>query len=211
MGIFTATANCIWLLHPPPSLTWGGGYLQQRNNISAWSFNVDYTINPLAAGIWHNRHSNIMLHLCLRHHHHHPYHLLCHNHCTIVAAISTSLQKIFKRCRRHQPPPSWKNNHLSSLPPSAAHHQPNCTRTNVDQYAALGHRPSLRARHKINLPVNPGPHQAWQGGAIHVDTQIKTKPSRTCCGRRMLQWYVERILRSSIATANFRFSTTLLK
>ena len=41
-----------------------------------------------------------------------------------------------------------------------AHHQPACTQNNVDQYAALGHRPSLRARHKINLSVNPGPHQA---------------------------------------------------
>ena len=40
------------------------------------------------------------------------------------------------------------------------HHQPTCTRTNVDQYAPLGHRPSFRARHKINLPINPGPHQA---------------------------------------------------
>ena len=39
-------------------------------------------------------------------------------------------------------------------------HQTGCTRANAEQYTAVGHYVSRREIHKVNLPVNPGIHQA---------------------------------------------------
>ena len=39
-------------------------------------------------------------------------------------------------------------------------HQTGCAWSNAEQYIAVGHYVSRRAIHKVNLPVNPGIHQA---------------------------------------------------
>ena len=39
-------------------------------------------------------------------------------------------------------------------------HQTGCTRANAEQYTAVGNYVSRRAINKVNLPVNPGIHQA---------------------------------------------------
>jgi hypothetical protein len=54
--------------------------------------------------------------------------------------------------------PVWHTS--ATCPTPNAHHQPNCTRNNVAQYAALGHYVSRRAAHKTVMPANPLPHLA---------------------------------------------------
>lgn len=54
--------------------------------------------------------------------------------------------------------PAWHTS--ATCPTPNAHHQPNCTRNNVAQYAALGHYVSRKAAHKTVMPTNPLPHLA---------------------------------------------------
>ena len=54
--------------------------------------------------------------------------------------------------------PSW---HTSATCENRKHgHQTGCTHTNAEQYTALCYYVSRRAINKVNLPVNPGIHQA---------------------------------------------------
>ena len=48
---------------------------------------------------------------------------------------------------------------------SKKEHQTGCTQANAEQYTAIGHYVKRRVIHRVNLPVNPEIHQAWQGGA----------------------------------------------
>ena len=59
--------------------------------------------------------------------------------------------------------PIW---HTSATCDNRKHgHQVGCTRANVEQYTTRGHYVSTKVAHKVNLPVNPGIHQALQVGA----------------------------------------------
>ena len=57
--------------------------------------------------------------------------------------------------------PSWHTSMTCPQECRKAHHQPGCNESNWQQYEAMGHQVSKKARHKIgNLPVNPTPEQA---------------------------------------------------